>query len=105
MFVIFSFSYSGNAVFDVSARGIYTKEDVIKNQTQVVNFEISEVTIRAKNNTKDTFFEAADIETASENFIKGQNLKITNINKGIGNENRVYYIDYTQFRWSICERI
>ena len=56
MFVIFSFSYSGNAVFDVSARGIYTKEDVIKNQTQVVNFEISEVTIRAKNNTKDTFF-------------------------------------------------
>lgn len=93
MFVIFSFSYSGNAVFDVSARGIYTKEDIIKNQTQVVNFEISEVIIKAKNNTKDTFFEAADIETASENFIKGQNLKITNISKGIGNEKRVYFKD------------
>lgn len=93
MFVIFSFSYSGNAVFDVSARGIYTKEDVIKNQTQVVNFEISEVIIKAKNNTKDTFFEAVDIETASENFIKGQNLKITNISKGIGNEKRVYFKD------------
>lgn len=91
MFTIFSFSYSSNAVFDVSARGISTKEDVIKNQTQVVNFEISEVTIKAKNYTNDTFFEAADIETASENFIKGQNLKITNISKGIGNEKRVYF--------------
>ncbi|WP_130891372.1 hypothetical protein [Fusobacterium ulcerans] len=93
MFVIFSFSYSGNTAFDVSVRGIYTKEDVIKNQTQIVNFEISEVTIRAKNNTKDTFFQVTNIETTNENFINGQNLKITNINKGIGNENRVYFKD------------
>lgn len=93
MFIIFSFSYSSNTAFDVSVRGIYTKEDVIKNQTQIVNFEISEVTIRAKNNTKDTFFQVTNIETTNENFINGQNLKITNISKGIGNENRVYFKD------------
>lgn len=93
MFIIFSFSYSSNTAFDVSVRGIYTKEDVIKNQTQIVNFEISEVTIRAKNNTKDTFFQVTNTETTNENFINGQNLKITNISKGIGNENRVYFKD------------
>lgn len=93
MFVIFSFSYSGNAVFDVSARGIYTKGDVISGATSRIDFEISEVTIRAKNNTKDTFFKVDDIETASENFIKGENLKIANISKGIRNENCVYFKD------------
>lgn len=93
MFIIFSFSYSGNATFDVSARGIYTKGDVISGATSRIDFEISEVTIRAKNNTKGTFFKADDIKTANENFIKGENLKIANISKGTGNGNYVYFKD------------
>lgn len=93
MFIIFSFSYS-NTMFDVSARGIYTKEDVIKNGTGVIDFEITEITIKAKSNTKDTYFEVDNnIETANENFIKGQKLKVTNVTKGVQNGNQIYFKD------------
>ncbi len=91
--MIFSSSYSDNTTFDVSARGIYTKEEIILGVTGRIDFEISEVTIRAKNNTKYTYFEVANTEIGNENFIKGQNLKIVNINKGIGNEKHIYFKD------------
>lgn len=89
--VVFSFSYSGNGPFEVSARGIYTKEDVIKGSTPTVAFEIAEVTITNKKDDADVYFEIADIDTANENAVKGTGLKIVNVINGTRRGNRVYF--------------
>lgn len=91
MLVVFSFSYS-DGFKDVSARGIYTKEDVIKDTTGTASFEITEVTIKVSDSNANTYFEISkNIQT--DNFINGQNLEILNVSEGIKKGNRIYFLN------------
>ena len=93
MFVIFSFSYSGNGPLEVSFRRLYTMTGVIKGATTRVKFEVHDIEIENKKADKDVFFKVDDIDTANESYIRAVNLKIINVSAGSLVNDKIYFRD------------
>lgn len=84
--ILYILSFCVSFALDVQTDYIYLKDDVIYGATTRTEFRLNQVSIKLRN-IKDSYFMLEDSLSLKNNFIKGENLKITSSEENvIGNK-------------------